>query len=140
MQWNILISYFISKYGLYTKLYFIGFFYLQFINILSFRFIETNIHKHKFKIFLYIFSKIRFNYSTALYEFYDSNLMDISQGIVKGVCSNIKMLDVPDDQFEYIPNIDNVNMGTTLFEVYLVIKRYNTLGKSILKTKVFSTN
>lgn len=55
--------------------------------------------------------------------------MEISQGIVKGVCSNIKMLDVPDDQFEYLPNIDNVNMGTTLFEVYLVIKRYNILGK-----------
>lgn len=63
--------------------------------------------------------------------------MEISQGIVKGVCSNIKMLDVPDDQFEYLPNIDNVNMGTTLFEAYLVIKRYNTLGKNILKTIVF---
>lgn len=47
------------------------------------------------------------------------------------------MLDVPDDQFEYLPNIDNVNMGTTLFEAYLVIKRYNTLGKNILKTIVF---
>lgn len=81
--------------------------------------------------FYLYFRKIRFNYSTALFQFYDSNLMEISQGIVKGVCSNIKMLDVPDDQFEYLPNIDNVNMGTTLFEVYLVIKRYNILGKIV---------
>lgn len=58
--------------------------------------------------------------------------MEISKAIVIDVCSNIKMLDVPDDQFEYLPNIDNVNMGTTLFEAYLVLKRYNNLGKHIV--------
>lgn len=60
--------------------------------------------------------------------FYDSKLTEICKAIVEQVCSNIKKLDVPDDNFEYLPNIDNVNMGTTLFEVYLVLKRYNTLG------------
>jgi len=45
------------------------------------------------------------------------------------VCNNIKRLDVPDDQFLYLPNLDNVNMGTTLFEVYLILKRYVALGK-----------
>jgi len=59
--------------------------------------------------------------------------MEISKAIVIDVCSNIKMLDVPDDQFEYLPNIDNVNMGTTLFEAYLVLKRYNTPGKHFAK-------
>ncbi|XP_023169664.2 protein unc-13 homolog 4B isoform X2 [Drosophila hydei] len=77
------------------------------------------------------YHKIRVNYSTTLFLFYDSKLMEICKAIVKQVCSNIKMLDVPDDQFEYLPNIDNVNMGTTLFEVYLVLKRYNTLGQSL---------
>ncbi|XP_034475507.1 protein unc-13 homolog 4B isoform X2 [Drosophila innubila] len=77
------------------------------------------------------YHKIRLNYSTKLYLFYDSKLMEISKAIVIDVCSNIKMLDVPDDQFEYLPNIDNVNMGTTLFEAYLVLKRYNSLGQSL---------
>ncbi|KAL7740193.1 hypothetical protein ACLKA6_003899 [Drosophila palustris] len=77
------------------------------------------------------YHKIRLNYSTKLYLYYDSKLMEISKAIVMEVCSNIKMLDVPDDQFEYLPNIDNVNMGTTLFEAYLVLKRYNTLGQSL---------
>ncbi|KAM8703190.1 hypothetical protein ACLKA7_007899 [Drosophila subpalustris] len=77
------------------------------------------------------YHKIRLNYSTKLYLYYDSKLMEISKAIVKEVCSNIKMLDVPDDQFEYLPNIDNVNMGTTLFEAYLVLKRYITLGQSL---------
>lgn len=75
------------------------------------------------------FSKIRVNYSTTLFLFYDSKLVEICKTNVIDVCKNIKMLDVPDDQFEYLPNIDDVNMGTTLFEVYLVLKRYNTLGK-----------
>ncbi|KAH8309667.1 hypothetical protein KR044_007803 [Drosophila immigrans] len=77
------------------------------------------------------YHKIRLNYSTILYLFYDSKLMEICKTVVIGVCSNIKMLDVPDDQFEYLPPIDNVNMGTTLFEAYLVLKRYITLGQTL---------
>ncbi|XP_051863663.1 protein unc-13 homolog 4B isoform X6 [Drosophila albomicans] len=73
------------------------------------------------------YHKIRLNYSTILYLFYDLKLTEMCKAIVIGVCSNIKMLDVPDDQFEYLPNIDNVNMGTTLFEAYLVLKRYIVL-------------
>ncbi|KAH8358960.1 hypothetical protein KR093_003577 [Drosophila rubida] len=77
------------------------------------------------------YHKIRLNYSTILYLFYDSKLVEICKAIVIDVCASIKMLDVPDDQFEYLPNIDNVNMGTTLFEAYLVLKRYITLGQSL---------
>ncbi|KAH8410713.1 hypothetical protein KR215_009957 [Drosophila sulfurigaster] len=77
------------------------------------------------------YHKIRLNYSTILYLFYDLKLTEMCKAIVIGVCSNIKMLDVPDDQFEYLPNIDNVNMGTTLFEAYLVLKRYIILGLSL---------
>ncbi|XP_032597661.1 protein unc-13 homolog 4B isoform X2 [Drosophila grimshawi] len=77
------------------------------------------------------YHKIRVSYSTTLFLYYDLKLVEISEPIIKNVCSNIKMLDVPDDQFKDIPNIENVNMGTTLFEVYLVLKRYNTLGRSL---------
>ncbi|ALC45396.1 CG34349, partial [Drosophila busckii] len=77
------------------------------------------------------YHKIRMNFSSILYQFYDLKLEEICKSNVLSVCSNIKMLDVPDDQFEYLPNIDNVIMGTTLFEVYLVIKRYTSLGLSL---------
>ncbi|KRF80897.1 uncharacterized protein Dvir_GJ14122, isoform E [Drosophila virilis] len=77
------------------------------------------------------YHKIRVNYSTTLFLFYDSKLVEICKTNVIDVCTNIQMLDVPDDQFEYLPNIDDVNMGTTLFEVYLVLKRYNILGQSL---------
>ncbi|XP_026840158.1 protein unc-13 homolog 4B isoform X2 [Drosophila persimilis] len=75
--------------------------------------------------------KIQLNYSAILYLLYDSKLNEICEPIVKDVCNNIKRLDVPDDQFEYLPKIDNLNMGTTLFELYLVLKRYVQLGKSL---------
>ncbi|XP_026840156.1 protein unc-13 homolog 4B isoform X1 [Drosophila persimilis] len=77
------------------------------------------------------YHKIQLNYSAILYLLYDSKLNEICEPIVKDVCNNIKRLDVPDDQFEYLPKIDNLNMGTTLFELYLVLKRYVQLGKSL---------
>ncbi|XP_034664063.1 protein unc-13 homolog 4B isoform X4 [Drosophila subobscura] len=77
------------------------------------------------------YHKIQLNYSAILYLLYDSKLTDICKSIVKDVCNNIKRLDVPDDQFEYLPKIDNLNMGTTLFELYLVLKRYVQLGESL---------
>ncbi|XP_017020717.1 protein unc-13 homolog 4B isoform X1 [Drosophila kikkawai] len=77
------------------------------------------------------YHKIQLNYSAILYIFYDSKLAEICKSIIIEVCNNIKRLDVPDDQFEYLPNIENVNMGTTLFEVYLILKRYVQLGESM---------
>ncbi|KAH8295174.1 hypothetical protein KR018_008180 [Drosophila ironensis] len=76
------------------------------------------------------YHKIQMNYSAVLYLFYDSKLAEICKSIIVEVCNNIKRLDVPDDTFEYLPNIENVNMGTTLFEVYLILKRYVQLGKA----------
>ncbi|KAH8384033.1 hypothetical protein KR009_011796 [Drosophila setifemur] len=77
------------------------------------------------------YHKIQLNYSAILYLFYDAKLTEICKSIIIEVCNNIKRLDVPDDQFEYLPSIDNVNMGTTLFEVYLILKRYVQLGESL---------
>ncbi|EDW84880.2 uncharacterized protein Dwil_GK12905, isoform B [Drosophila willistoni] len=77
------------------------------------------------------YHKIQLNYSAVLFMYYDTKLTEICKSIIKDVCNNIKRLDVPDDQFEYLPNIENANMGTTLFEAYLVLKRYVQLGKSL---------
>ncbi|XP_037732487.1 protein unc-13 homolog 4B isoform X1 [Drosophila subpulchrella] len=77
------------------------------------------------------YHKIQINYSAILYLFYDSKLAEICKSIIIEVCNNIKRLDVPDDQFLYLPSLENVNMGTTLFEVYLILKRYVALGESL---------
>lgn len=68
-------------------------------------------------------------FSTVLFKFYDEEIAEITKSIVTEVCSHIKRLDVPDDHFDDLPEIDNVNMGTTLFELYLVLKRFLALGK-----------
>lgn len=64
-----------------------------------------------------------------LFKFYDEKISELCESIVVNVCRHIKKLDVPDDQFEYLPNIDNLNMGTTLFELYLILKRFLAMGK-----------
>ncbi|XP_017103350.2 protein unc-13 homolog 4B isoform X1 [Drosophila bipectinata] len=86
------------------------------------------------------YHKIQLNYSAILYLFYDAKLAEICKSIIIDVCNNIKRLDVPDDQFEYLPNIDNVNMGTSLFEVYLILKRYVQLGESLCSENLELSN
>lgn len=90
------------------------------------------VHKTNVVLIYEFFSmnrKIRINYSSTLYKFYDAKLTEISKSIVMETCANIKRLDVPDDQCEHLPNIDDVNMGTTLFELYLILKRFQMLGE-----------
>ena len=63
-----------------------------------------------------------------LFKFYDGKIAEIAKSIVTEVCSHIKRLDVPEDHTDDLPEIDDVNMGTTLFELYLVLKRFLTFG------------
>lgn len=74
-----------------------------------------------------------------LFKFYDEKVSEIAKSIVTDVCSHIKRLDVPEDHFEELPNIDDVNMGTTLFELYLVLKRFLTMGK-YLETNIIDAH
>ncbi|XP_075147164.1 C2 and C2B_Munc13-like domain-containing protein staccato isoform X2 [Haematobia irritans] len=79
--------------------------------------------------------KIRVSFSTVLYEYYDDKIVDVAKSIVDEVCSHVKRIDVPEDNLEELPNIENITMGTTLFELYLVLKRYVDLGKHICPNK-----
>lgn len=69
-----------------------------------------------------------------LFKFYDEKVAEIAKSIVTEVCGNIKRLDIPENHFEELPDIDDINMGTTLFELYLVLKRFLALGMYILIT------
>ncbi|KAM7362908.1 C2 and C2B_Munc13-like domain-containing protein staccato isoform 2-T2 [Cochliomyia hominivorax] len=80
----------------------------------------------------HFFHKIRLSLSVVLFKFYEEKVAEIVKTIVTEVCSSIKRLDVPDDHLEELPDIDEINMGTTLFELYLVLQRFLALGKALL--------
>ncbi|XP_017464694.1 PREDICTED: protein unc-13 homolog D [Rhagoletis zephyria] len=81
----------------------------------------------------HFYHKIRFNYSAIVFKYYDSNIFEICKNNVEDVCSHIKTLHIPEDTLEYSNLLDtkSLNMGTTLFELYLVLKRFVTLGKCL---------
>ncbi|XP_018793043.1 PREDICTED: protein unc-13 homolog 4B [Bactrocera latifrons] len=81
----------------------------------------------------HFYQKLRINYSGILFKYYDLNLFDECKEIVENVCANIKRMEIPDDTLEFSNFLDeeSLNMGTTLFELYLVLKRFVSLGRSI---------
>lgn len=73
--------------------------------------------------------KLRFHYAQTLYLFYEKKLAEQVKTVVEDVCRNIKRLNISEDKMEKLPDLDEINMGTTLFELYLVLKRFTTLGR-----------
>lgn len=53
------------------------------------------------------------------------------QPTIEGICKGLKRITLPEDRFERLPEHEEVNMGTTLFEVYLVLKRFAVLGAEL---------
>lgn len=72
--------------------------------------------------------KMHFHYAQTLYLFYEKKLAEQVQPVVETVCRNIKRLHIAEDMLEKLPEHEEINMGTTLFELYLVIKRFTMLG------------
>ncbi|XP_037921818.1 protein unc-13 homolog 4B isoform X3 [Hermetia illucens] len=75
--------------------------------------------------------KLRFHYAQTLYLFYEKKLAEQVKTVVEDVCRNIKRLNISEDKMEKLPDLDEINMGTTLFELYLVLKRFTTLGTAL---------
>uniref|UniRef100_A0A1A9WYQ6 C2 domain-containing protein n=1 Tax=Glossina brevipalpis TaxID=37001 RepID=A0A1A9WYQ6_9MUSC len=76
----------------------------------------------------HFYHKMRLNFSAILLTYYDKKMVEIVKSIVSEVCSNIKRLHIPDELNETLPDLSDINMGTTLFELYLVLKRFLTLA------------
>ena len=73
---------------------------------------------------------MNFQYARALYKIYDVKLVEIVQPIVENMCKGMKRIKLPegrDVRLEY----EEINMGTTLFELYLVLKRFAVLGAAL---------
>lgn len=50
---------------------------------------------------------------------------------IERACKNLKRISMPDHAGEQIPEREEVNMGTTLFEVYLILKRFAALSSAL---------
>lgn len=74
------------------------------------------------------FRKMHFPYARTCYVYYEEKLSEYIEPIVNDVCKNLKRLSLPDDRYQPLPEHEEVNMGTTLFELYLVLKRFSVLG------------
>ncbi|XP_067616077.1 protein unc-13 homolog 4B isoform X2 [Eurosta solidaginis] len=87
------------------------------------------------------YHKVGVHFSSVLYKLYDKYLYDICKSIIEDVCSHIKRLDILEDITEYTDiDTESLTMGTTLFELYLVLKRFSTLGRSLCTNDELSMN
>lgn len=55
--------------------------------------------------------------------YYEKELSEGFQSTIEKVCKKLKRITLPDHRYDLLPDHEEVNMGTALFEVYLVLKR-----------------
>uniref|UniRef100_A0A4Y0BLA7 Munc13-4 n=1 Tax=Anopheles funestus TaxID=62324 RepID=A0A4Y0BLA7_ANOFN len=79
---------------------------------------------------------MHFPYTKELYITYELKLAELIKPTVEDICKKLKRIDLPETAshrggdsgfIEY----EDINMGTTLFELYLVLKRFCTLGTAL---------
>uniref|UniRef100_A0A182PAH8 Uncharacterized protein n=1 Tax=Anopheles epiroticus TaxID=199890 RepID=A0A182PAH8_9DIPT len=79
---------------------------------------------------------MHFPYTKELYITYELKLAELIKPTVEDICRKLKRIDLPETTshrggdsgfIEY----EDINMGTTLFELYLVLKRFCTLGTAL---------
>lgn len=68
------------------------------------------------------------SYSRTCYEIYQNMLATFMEPLIKNVSKKLKLLKLPEDLNQQIPEFDGVHAGTTLFELYLEIKRFAEFG------------
>lgn len=74
---------------------------------------------------------MKFPYARILYISYESQLAKIIEPTVITVCKNLKRINIPGYENDKLDDDVDVNMGTTLFELYLVLKRFSSLGVAL---------
>ncbi|XP_069677889.1 protein unc-13 homolog 4B isoform X4 [Periplaneta americana] len=70
-------------------------------------------------------------YSRTLYKLYETKVAEIVEPVVTEVCKSLKPLKINDRSADGICDGDPLSMGTTLFELYLVVQRFAVLGTGV---------
>lgn len=66
--------------------------------------------------------RINFPYARCLYVMYEKRISGLCRIIVQDVCSRMKRIEIENTDVE-------LNLGTTLFELYLTLQRFALLGQ-----------
>ncbi|XP_055698353.1 protein unc-13 homolog 4B isoform X3 [Phlebotomus papatasi] len=74
---------------------------------------------------------MRFHYARTLYGFYEGKLAEYVEPIVEEITKNLKRIHIPTHESAKLESHQEINMGTTLFELYLVLKRFAVLGTAL---------
>lgn len=78
------------------------------------------------------FRTMNYQYAGMLYKVYDKKLMEQVKPIVVDICNTkIDRLDLLDRKDMKHNRYEEINMLTTLFELYLLLKRFSVLGTAL---------
>lgn len=72
---------------------------------------------------------MHFAFSRTCFRYYEEKLAEYIEAVINGICKNLKRIILPEYETEKLPEHEEVNMGTTLFEVYLLLKKFAQSGK-----------
>lgn len=87
------------------------------------------------------FRRVQCDYTSICYIYYEEELSESFQTTIEQACRHLKRIQMPDNAGEPLPEDEEVNMGTTLFEVYLILKRFAALSSVLCpETTVFRIN
>ncbi|XP_031620349.1 protein unc-13 homolog 4B isoform X3 [Contarinia nasturtii] len=85
--------------------------------------------------------RVQCDYTSICYIYYEKELSENFQMTIERACKHLKRISMPDHAGEPLPEHEEVNMGTTLFEVYLILKRFSALSTALCpETAVFRIN
>lgn len=79
---------------------------------------------------------VHFQYTKEVYGVYEGLLADLIEPEVLEVSRSLKRIHLQDDQSPVHVDSGEINMGTNLFELYLVIKRFVLLGSGLSQTPI----
>lgn len=75
---------------------------------------------------------MNYQYAGILYKTYDAKLMELVKPTVIDICNTkIERLDMLDQKDMKHNRYEEINMMTTLFELYLLLKRFSVLGSAL---------
>lgn len=86
--------------------------------------------KSKYKIFAH-FRKLNCHYTSICYMYYEKELSESFQLTIERACKRLRPISIPDHTGGPLPEQEGVNMGTTLFDVYLMLKRFAALSAQL---------
>lgn len=78
------------------------------------------------------FRSLNFQYAGMIYKVYDRKVMELVKPVVQDICNTkIDRLDLLDSKDLKHNRYEEINMLTTLFELYLLLKRFFVLGSAL---------